>query len=266
MNISLEIEEEKNNTITQHYPTTISDFKNEFGHDNAAITNTHSNKIQQFITSQNKQLQNSTKLLMPATNKSSAVYSRDITNRITLSSLNPNHNFNPHKETKQDPQLLIHHSSHSNQYHHQHHHGNGVKRSQSIHSTTTTPHVTVAVTASTGVPSPVYYTQQSQQYGTSSYRNSFIYSNRLDIIKDDLDSSSSGPTENEHVVSSSSTSSNNDSSNTSSASVSISSSSSPSASSAIYSNVGRGFTLKKKNYDNKNLNLINSQNNKYVGL
>ena len=217
MNISL---------VTEEKEVTKSCITNELLDDDDACSSiNNTNKIQNFISSQNKQNQSS-KLLMPVSNGS--IYSRDITNRLTLSSLNPNV---PHSNSI---------SLNGNK---------GVKRSQSIHTT---------------APSPLCkHHQQSSCHQTnhannfSSYRNSFIYSNRLNSIKDDLDSDSASPNENENSTSSTS---NNDSS-ASSASVSVSSSSSPSSLSAIYSSVGRGFTLKKKNYDNKNLNLINQSSN-----
>jgi len=209
MNINLDIDEENYaHTLLQNDPD-----KYKFA---------NNNKIQNLISLQNKQ--SNSKLLIPASNYS--IYSRDITNRLTLSSINNNLStcLRLNEENNKSFQTI------SNN-------GKAIKRSQSIHAT----------------PSCIGHHNQNQTL--LSYRNSFVGPNRLDIIKDDLDTSVSNIPSNENATTSSSSSSNsNNDSSTSSASVS---SSSPSSISAIYSNTGRGFTLKKKNYDNKNVSLIN---------
>jgi hypothetical protein len=208
MNINLDISEAN---FTQS-----DNFQNDL--DGQKLTN---NKVHDLISLQNKQT--NSKLLIPASNFS--IYSRDITNRLTLSSIN--NNLPTCLRTDEDNNKSFQTLSN--------HNGKSIKRSQSIHATPSTNS---------------HYNQP-----LLSYRNSFIGPNRLEIIKDDMDSSIGNIPSNENATASSSSSSNsaNDSS-TSSASVS---SSSPSSISVIYSNMGRGFTLKKKNYDNKNINLIN---------
>lgn len=208
MNIDLDIGREEN--FTQNFL--------QNNQENLKLTN--NNKIQNLISLQNKQ-QNS-KLLIPASNFSN--YSRDITNRLTLSSINKNLSsyLDSNDESNKSFQTISNYN------------GKAIKRSQSIHAT------------------PSYNGNRNQTL--TSYRNSFVGPNRLDIIKDDLDTSISNIPSNENPTTSSSSSNSANDSSTSSASVS---SSSPSSLSAIYSNKGRGFTLKKKNYDNKNINLIN---------
>ena len=207
--------------------------------DNEKLNN-HS-KIQELISLQN---QNS-KLLMPASNAPSnfSIYSRDITNRLTLSSINPAHghanNFTRAHPENNSFMPLANFDINPNR-------GKAIRRSHSIHATSTASHQSAPSSINIHV---------TQKQAVNSYRNSFVGSNRLDIIKDDLDTSNA----NENITSSSSSSSSSSANDSSTSSASVLSSS-PSSISAIYSQTGRGFTLKKKNYDYKNVSLLNQTN------